>query len=285
MNSLKFLYQFSYNRKFPLFALYRFFYWKIIRLFKLKEVKYKLWKNRLLLLNYDSFQSMWVMYNYYVDWEEFNLISRYIKPGDVVFDIGANMGFYTVWMSKFIGNGMVHSFEPDTKNFERLNKNIVLNGLTDHVISNNKAAADVDGELAFTIGLDGENHIMNQAAENVITIQSLQMDNYVKQHHIDSIAYMKIDVEGFEYAVLKGADTILLNKKIDIIQLEINKTISNSGKSIRDLLELLSHYNYSLCSFDVDKNQLMATGFSPERENYFATHKLDAINEKLKIFV
>ena len=77
MNSLKTLYQAPYNKKHPVSALVRFVYWKVIRLFKLKEVRYRVWNNRTILLDYNSFQSMWLMYNYIVDWEEFNLISKY----------------------------------------------------------------------------------------------------------------------------------------------------------------------------------------------------------------
>ena len=282
MNSLRNLYKAPYNKKFPVFALYRFVYWKMIRLFKLKDVKYRLWNNRIIFLNYDSFQSMWVMYNYYVDWEEFNLISKYIQPADEVFDIGANMGFYTIWMSQFITHGKIHSFEPDAGNFEKLQKNIALNNLQTKVIANKKAASDLDGELCFTQGLDGENHIIEQTVQNAVTILSQKIESYVEQLKIPAIAYMKIDVEGFEYAVLKGADTLLLNQRIDIIQLEINKTISNSGKSINDVLELLNHYQYRLYRYDVITNQLIGTVFSNERENYFAVNDLEKINLKLK---
>ncbi|MBC7887142.1 MAG: FkbM family methyltransferase [Ferruginibacter sp.] len=282
MNSLRFLYQAPYNKKFPVFALYRFVYWKLIRVFKLKDVKYRLWDNRAIFLNYDSFQSMWIMYNYYVDWEEFNLISKYIQPGDEVFDIGANMGFYTIWMSRFISTGTIHSFEPDPLNFKRLQKNIALNNLQNRVIANNKAAGDLDGELGFTHGLDGENHIVDQGEQNAVTILSQKIESYVEQHNILAIAYMKIDVEGFEYAVLKGTGTFLSNKKIDIIQLEINKSIGYSGIKISDLLDLLNDNQYSLCSYGVSENQLIVTGFSNERENYFAVHNLQKINLKLK---
>jgi FkbM family methyltransferase len=282
LNSLRTLYKLPYNKKFPVFALYRFVFWKLIRLFKLKDVKFRLWNNRSILLNYDSFQSMWIMYNYYVDWEEFNLISKYVQPGDEVFDIGANMGFYTIWMSKFISNGKIHSFEPDHGNFERLQKNIALNNLQTQVIPNKIAASDVDGELGFTKGLDGENHIVNTTNQNSVTIQSRKIDSYVRRLNISAIAYMKIDVEGFEYAVLKGADAVLSEKRIDIIQLEINKTISNSGKKINDVLGLLNQHQYGLCSYDVNANQLKVVDFSIERENYFAVNDLEKINLKLK---
>ncbi len=280
MNSLRSLFQAPYNKKYPLFALTRFIYWKLIRVLKLKDVKYTLWNDRKILLNYDSFQSMWIMYNYYVDWEEFNLISRFLQPGDQVFDVGANMGFYTIWMSKFVGDGKIHSFEPDSKNYERLQKNILLNNLS--VIANKKAASDIDGRLGFTIELDGENHIAELGSKNAVMIQSKRIDTYAAEENITSIAYMKIDVEGFEYAVLKGAEALLLKKGIDIIQLEINQTINNSGKSINDLLELLHYYEYNLCSYDVSNNQLSTTMFSEKRENYFAVIDLQKINGKLK---
>ncbi|MEO6456050.1 MAG: FkbM family methyltransferase [Ginsengibacter sp.] len=282
MNSLRTLYKAPYNKKFPVFALYRFIYWKLIRFFKWENVKFRLWANRVILLNYGSFQSMWLMYNYYVDWEEFNLISKYLQPGDEVFDIGANMGYYTIWMSKFIAEGKIHSFEPDAENFKRLQTNISLNNLQALVKANKKAASDVDGKLGFTKGLEGENHIIDHTDQNALTVTSQRIDSYVDQLNISGIAYMKIDVEGFEYAVLKGANAVLLNKRITIIQLEINKTISNSGRSINDVLELLNHYKYMLCSYDVIANQLKVVAFSNKRENYFAVNDLEKINLKLK---
>lgn len=169
------LFQFPFNKKHPVFAFYRLVYWKLIRLFKLKNVKYWLWNNRVILLQYNSFQSMWLMYHYYVDWEEFNLISKYIRPGDQVFDIGANMGLYTVWMSKFVSHGKIHSFEPDAGNFGRLQKHIVLNKLQKQVIANKKAASDVDGQLSFTKGLDIENHIVDPIEQNAVTILSQKL--------------------------------------------------------------------------------------------------------------
>jgi FkbM family methyltransferase len=264
------------------FALYRFGYWKMIRLLKLRGVKYHLWHDRAIFLNYDSFQSMWLMYNYYVDWEEFNLISKFLQANDQVFDIGANMGFYTIWMSRFISGGIIHSFEPDAGNYRRLQKNIDLNNLQTRVITNKKAAGDIDGEISFTTGLDGENHIVDSPASNTVTILSERIESYVNQRQIRAIAYMKIDVEGYEYSVLKGAATLLENKEIDIIQLEINKTISNSGKNADHVLALLNQYQYLLCSYDVSENQLTASGFSEERENYFAVYNLEKINLKLK---
>ena len=57
------------------------------------------------------------------------------------------MGFYTVWLPKFITNGRIHSFEPDAANFEKLQKNVALNNIQNIVITNNKAASNINGEL------------------------------------------------------------------------------------------------------------------------------------------
>lgn len=283
LNSFLFLFKAPYNKKHPAFALWRFLIWKSIKLLRLREVKYKFWGNKYLYLNYDSFQSMWLMYNYVVDWEEFNIISRYTKPNDHVADIGANMGFYSIWMSKFVSaSGKIHSFEPDENNYSRLKKNIVVNNLQNIILPNNMAVSDLVGKLNFTTGLDGENHIAQQSLQETTQVDSLRLDTYAKQHQISHFTYVKIDVEGFECNVLKGAHQLLTNKQIQVIQLEINKTIKNSGASIDELLELLRKYSYVICKYDVETNSLIPIEYSEGRENYFAVYDLLLANQKLQ---
>ena len=281
-SSLRTLFDAPYNRKRPFFALRRFVYWKFIRLLKLKNLRYGLWDGRVLLLNHDSQQSMWIMYNYWVDWEEFNLIRRYVQPDDVVFDIGTNIGSYTIWLSRIIDvKGRIHSFEPDKRNFAMLQTNISLNKAADRVNANNFAVSDVDGELHFTSHLDGENHIAGVGEGNVVIIPSKKLDTYVQEQGIDRIAYMKIDVEGFEYSVLKGGSQLLSEKRVDILQLEINVTLQNSGVSVDDLLQFLQRFEYILCRFDVDAGRLFPVTYALDRENYFAVSNLDKVNERL----
>ncbi len=281
--SIKTLLDAPFNRKHKLFALYRFLFWKCIRLFKLKGIRFDIWEDRTILLNYDSFQCMWIMYNYVVDWEEFHLIKRYLRLSDKAADIGANMGFYTVWMSKFIGvDGRLFSFEPDELNYSRLQKNIALNKLQKLVSASQMAVSDVNGQLPFTVGLDGENHITQKVSGDTTCIHSVSLDSYMEKEKVEALAYVKIDVEGFEYAVLSGASNLLAAKKIDILQLEINQTIRNSGATINQLLDKLKKNGYSLCRFDIDKNELYLVDFATTRENYFAVYDLNAANRRLK---
>lgn len=282
LTSIFSLFHAPYNTRHPFSAVFRFFEWKLIRLLKFTNYKKSLWGDKKIYLNYDSFQSMWIMYNYIVDWEEFNLIEKYVKNGDVVFDIGSNMGFYTIWFSKFIGNnGSVFSFEPDSKNFSRLKKNIELNNLDNQISANQLAVSDHDGVVKFTTGFDGENHISNSGETNISEVNSIRLDSFYQLKSITKVSYLKIDVEGFEYAVLKGGEELFNKKIVDIIQLEINSAIENSATSIEMILQLLKEYNYTLCKYDIVTNKLVSIDYHSERENYFAVADIYRINKKL----
>ena len=168
IQSLLFLYKHPYNKRYPFFALKRFLEWKIIRLFKFENYKITIWNNRKIYLNYDSFQSMWIMYNWLVDWEEFNLIKDFVRVDSCSIDVGANMGFYTIWLSKFTNN--ILSFEPNPKNFCRLNQNISANNANDQIRAYNIAVGQVNGNVRFTTNLDGENHISIHNSEEKSTV-------------------------------------------------------------------------------------------------------------------
>ena len=223
------------------------------------------------------------MYNYIVDWEEFNLISRFLKEGDTAFDIGANMGFYTIWFSKFIKNGRIYSFEPDERNYERLRKNIEINRMTNLITAHKKAVSDVNDIILFSKSLDGENHIMTRESKSLETvrIEAITLDSFCFEFNVKNIDYLKIDVEGFETFVLLGGAEMFRQKKIDIVQLELNQAILNSGKTISEIISLLESYDYNLCSYDVDRNELKPISYQSKRENYFAVASLEAINNRL----
>ena len=282
LTSLQTLLKSEYNKSHPLFALSRFIHWKIFRVLKLRNQTYKLWDNKKLILNYDSFQSMWVMYNYIVDWEEFNLIRDLLDHDDQVCDIGSNMGFYTIWMSKFIGSsGKIHSFEPDQKNFLRLQENVSVNNLESIVQINQQAVSEQDGKASFTKGFDGENHISSDGNGSTIEITTIKLDTYAEKNSILFFKYIKIDVEGFEYAVLKGAENLLKDHRIAVLQLEINQSIQNSGYRIDDILNILNTYDYQLCRYDVTNKKLFEIEYSDKRDNYFAVHGMNKINNKI----
>ncbi len=282
IRSLRNLLRAPYNRKRKIYALYRFIYWKIIRAFKLENVKFRLWKDRVMYLNHDSFQSMWIMYAYEVDWEEFNLIRDFIREDDHVADVGANMGFYTIWFTKFIRTGTIHSFEPDERNYDRLKKNVNANKGSDRVYLNRIALSNINGTLSFTTGFDGENHISNETGENMITVRSQRLDDYCILNNISSLSYVKVDIEGFEYDFLEGASELLSGKNIDIIQLEINRTLQNSGRTANELISFIEGFGYSLCRYNVDLRRVEKIPYSADRENYLCIANMAMVNDRIR---
>ena len=252
----------------------------MIKLFKLTNYKKKVWGNRYLFLNYDSFQSMWIMYNWIVDWEEFNLIRDIVKKNDCCLDVGSNMGFYTIWFSKFTNK--ILSFEPDQNNFRRLNKNIQINGLDKAITSINIALGDEERLVSFTNHLDGENHISLSGNGELAQVKCRKLKNVLDEYGIHHIKYIKMDVEGFELSVLKGMTDLLEEKKVDIIQIEINKSVGNSGGTIPVLLEFIEKHQYILCSYDIYSREIKRVTYQPGRENYFLTHNLESVNNLLR---
>ena len=276
ISSLRFLFQFPYNKKYPFRAIYRFLEWKLIRLLKIENYKKQIWGNKYIYLNFNSLQSMWLMYHYFVDWEEFNLLEKYLKNKMVFFDIGSNIGFYTLWASKFLNNSnTIHSFEPDENNYFRLYENLKINNLENLVNINQLAISDKNSLLKFSIGLDGENHILTHSNHSFINVESVTLDYYCTSKNINCIDYLKVDVEGFELTVIKGAKNLLSLKKIKIIQLEINKTISNSNSTIYELINTLKGFGYFLCKYDVEIKKLIPILFSDLRENYFLVYDIN----------
>ena len=283
LSSYNFLITAPFNKKYPIRALTRFLVWKLIRLFKLQNLKVKFWNNRYLYINHDSFQSMWLMYNYIVDWEEFLFIHYYLRKNSIVFDIGANMGFYTIWMSRSIGElGQIHSFEPDANNFDRLSQNISINQFKGQFILNNDAVSKKNGIMKMTIGFDGENHLVDSNfSGNSSTINVVCLDEYCKQKSISLIDFIKIDVEGFELDVLKGAVNLLNQKNIEVIQLEVNRALINSGTTQKELISFVEDIGYTFCTYDFITNRIIPIVVNDERENYFITNKLNHINKIL----
>ncbi len=283
LSSLKMLYSSSYNKQHRFAALKRFVTWKMIRAFKLKTYNHLFWGDRAINVQYNSFHSMWLMYNSWVDWEEFNLIKNYVKAGDVVLDIGANMGYYSLWMSRFTGvNGKVYAFEPDETNYARLENNIDINQLSDYILSEKIAVGAENGVVSFTTGFDGENHIAANKEDNTFSVLVIKLDTYLENKAIDHIAYLKIDVEGFELAVLHGCSEMLKKKRIDIIQLEINSTLKNSGATAIEIVDFLKSHSYNLCKYNVEKNCLFPFDYESEEENYFAIADINCVNNKLE---
>jgi len=186
---------------------------------------------------------------------------RNIKPGDTVFDVGANVGDLTLLFSRFAGNdGHVHAFEPTPVTFGKLGTIIKVAGRT-NVVLNQCAVSDKAGVLTFNVYTEThqtwntladrplEKYGVNIPAPEKIEVKSISIDDYCTENKIDRIDLLKIDVEGAELHVLKGARRMFAENRVRICMFEFGQTIHDMGLSGDDIADFFkSMGNYRLKS-------------------------------------
>lgn len=190
----------------------------------------------------------------YEDFET-DLVKKEVRQGDVVIDIGANIGYYTTMFAKLVGNsGKVFAFEPDPTNYELLKKNIDANGFT-NVILEQKALSDNHGKMM--LNLNNKNtaghHLdfKNENSVNSVKVDVLSLDDYFSDKNID-INFIKMDVEGAESNVIKGMPNILKTSKNLKMIVEYNPlAIKQLGLNPENYLDLLIKNEFLL--YDVDE--------------------------------
>jgi FkbM family methyltransferase len=176
-------------------------------------------------INKDDFKIMTI--------HEDDIIKRFTpKEGDIVIDIGAHIGLYTIISSKRVGaNGKVVTIEADPSNFEMLNSNIKLNQLT-NVIPLNYAVHSKETKVKLYLpsgesGFTKYNTIMPNwinAQEKFVEVNANTLDYLLQFNEIrqEEVNWIKIDVEGAEFEVLKGATNVLSKSKDIAILMELH---------------------------------------------------------------
>lgn len=144
----------------------------------------------------------------YFDFRERDLLTRIVKEGDLVVEIGANIGQYTVLLSKMVGGkGHILAIEAETHNFIALTKNLSLNGAL-NVSLENVGVSDRRETLPLLLNSTGNNGGHSFFEQSDTSNPPLQMVTCLPLAEVLSQFrcpdFMKLDIEGFEFRVLKG---------------------------------------------------------------------------------
>lgn len=211
------------------------------------------------------------------DWAPIFVLEKFLKKGDTFIDVGANQGEYSLWAARKVGSkGKVVAFEPMTQLFEQLTENIRLNKSFKNTISPVKLGlSDKKGEVTLYASEDsneGTNTIYNTDKFSIELgkIQLDTLDEQLDNLKINTVNFLKIDVEGAELQVLKGAVNTLKNNR-PILLLEINKDACIAGGYLpEDILELLKPFNYSFSKIGL-RGSLSKVNSLPDFCNILAT--------------
>lgn len=143
---------------------------------------------------------------------EFGIIGRHVRPGDTVCDIGANKGSFIYWLSWYVGDGRVIAFEPQpelARALENVCRAIGLGNVTVEAKAVNSRSGEEDLYVPEGHQPGASLHHPAREAERFTTLSVpvVSLDEYFGES--ERIALLKIDVEGAEFGVLKGAERIL----------------------------------------------------------------------------
>ena len=187
------------------------------------------------------------------------IIEKFSNPGNIVMDIGANIGEWTLRMANKVGtNGRVYSFEPIPIINQSLNKTLRVNNLSQVVLSQ-IALDNLSGQSNFTIPIDdsdraihGESRLGTEEGNwNIFTdvkktktieVETIKLDEFVSKQSINRLDFVKIDVEGKEVRVLEGGQETF-SRFTPALILEVWCEEENDRKKIA---ELLRSWGYSI---------------------------------------
>jgi len=191
-----------------------------------------------------------------------------IRTGDTVFDIGANVGMWSIGAARRAGPaGKVHAFEPLKSNFARLNETLELNGTTS-VLARQIALMDRAGAFRFYPSPNKNSGVGRIVVDDWsgphCMVEGTTLDEYCERENVSSVNLLKLDVEGAEYHVLKGARRLLGSDSPPTIVFEVQRVMTEDLKHSPEELEaLLGEFGYSIHAFRGGKWQPMTlAGFS-----------------------
>jgi len=191
--------------------------------------------------------------------EEFRLFRSLLRPGMTVVDIGANQGVFSLYFADLVGpSGSVIAFEPDPEMFSALVENVKANG-KHWVESHNAALGSQEGRLAFRSSVvnRGDNRLVrtDRHLDNApASVRVMTLDQVLLGRKVD---FVKMDVQGWEGAVLAGMRQTLGSENAPPIHLELCPHLLNeAGSSLDELVELLLRHGYTLRDGDIRREKL-----------------------------
>lgn len=180
--------------------------------------------------------------------EDSEMLYKLVGENDVIFDVGANIGWYSTHLSKKLPNSVIYAFEPIPQTFGQLKRNVELNQLL-NLFLNNIGLSDKIQTLTFfytptVTGASSSVNITGGSDLQKLECQTDTIDNFVKIRNIEKIDFIKCDVEGAEYCVLKGGvETI--SKHLPIVFTEmLRKWAAKFGYHPNDIIQLLKEFGY-----------------------------------------
>ena len=204
----------------------------------------------------------------------FRFLERFLQPGMTVLDAGAHEGYYTLFASKRVGRGgKVIAFEPSPRERKALRWHVLINRCW-NVRIQGLALGEENGEADLHI-VDGVQTGLNSlrppaiaGRAGILKVRVTSLDDWLRVHDLDRADFIKLDVEGAELSVLKGASGLLRRRPRPVIYAEVeDRRTQPWGYRASEIVTTLDALEYEWFQPESD-GKLVAIG--PEREEFQA---------------
>ena len=176
---------------------------------------------------------------------EIAFLKKVIGKNFVCVDVGGNTGLYSLQLAKLASEGMVHTFEPVAHNYHVIQLAKHINSFNNLTV-NNMAVGAEPGVVRMAVPLNdsGYAYMTSEGRGNVCVVR---LDEYFSESSLERVDFLKIDVEGAEYEVIKGGSEIFgdADKKPLVVQVElIDRYLERFGASVDKFIATMAGYGY-----------------------------------------
>lgn len=217
------------------------------------------------------------IFNGLAEYEDMAFALQVLRPGDLFVDVGCNVGTYSILASGVRGASSI-AIDPVRSTLARARTNVLVNALQDRVEIVEAAVGARSDTVRFTTTEDTCNHVgTGQESGDLVAMRPL--DDLLGDRRP---VLMKIDVEGYEPEVLRGAGRTLANNSLLAIIVEINSAYERYGFSLDDVLGPLRSHGFEAYAYDPASKRLTAlAGVNPNAGNTIFIRGADLVSQRL----
>ncbi|KAA2239182.1 FkbM family methyltransferase [Chitinophaga agrisoli] len=277
INTLKFIVEHPLNRGNKFGALARFVKWQIGARLMPYPIIYSFTTKSKLVVEKGMTSATGSVYCGLYEFNDMAFLLHVLRQEDLFIDVGANIGMYTILSAAHLGADTV-AVEPIPATFSHLNRNIALNSIARRVRAFNIALGAEKGTVSITSHLGNANHIATADDDNIIEVEVDTLDHILADLFP---AIMKIDVEGFETAVLAGADETLRKQSLKAIIIELNGLGARFGYDEDKVRALLNGHGFRPYTYDPFIRKLIASPASV-KHNMIYIRDIPYVEQRIK---
>lgn len=215
--------------------------------------------------------------------EDMGLVLHALRPGELFLDVGSNIGSYSILAAAGVGANVI-AVEPIAETFAILSANIRVNDLGMLITAQRVGLSDKPGTLSFTTALDSVNHVLADGED--ADSQSIAVTTMDALCEPQSPIVIKIDVEGHELAVLKGAESTMANPALLAVIIELNGSGARYGIDDADIDAWMIRKGFERCSYSpIDRRltrQVANAQLPKTSNNTLFVRDFDALQKRVR---